>query len=291
MVRSHCGPTQVALLFACGLDRSATRVERKSLRPLTRVTCGCWRLALTRAALQLVPERVHATTQASAGAAPGPRAFEPTSRERYKVQFTASRELRDKIERLRELTGAVDLAAAIDEAVSDKLARLEARRFALTKKPRPASTRGCAGAHSLHSSRHIPAEVRRAVHLRDGGQCVYTDAQGRRCTSRRHLEFHHRQPYGHGGKHTIGNTCLLCSTHHALMTKADFAPRDGGPVPVLEEARPSTQAEPSTQARRATHLAGVAAPAARKGAVGAFAATSVHPDTRRQPRTIGGPLR
>jgi hypothetical protein len=183
------------------------------------------------AACQLVPERV-------------PRAIEPTSPGRYKVQFTASRELRDKIERLRELMGVVDLAAVIDEAVGDKLARLEARRFALPKAPcttrtmaprptptgaprptptkaRPTAPNARAGART---SRHIPAEVRRAVRLRDGGQCVYADPQGRRCSSRRHLEFHHRHPYGHGGKHTVENTCLLCSTHHALMTAADYAP-------------------------------------------------------------------
>jgi 5-methylcytosine-specific restriction endonuclease McrA len=161
------------------------------------------------AAPLLVPERVQ-------------RAIEPTSPGRYKVQFTATSELREKIERLRELMGAVDLAAVIDQAVSDKLARLEARRFALTEKPRPTVPDVRAGARS---SRHIPAEVRRAVRIRDGGQCVYTDAQGRRCGSRLHLELHHRRPYGHGGRHTVENTCLLCSTHHALMTEADCAPR------------------------------------------------------------------
>lgn len=65
---------------------------------------------------------------------------EPLAPSRYRVEFTASGELRDKLERLQallrvELPGA-DLSAVIDRAVSETLQRLEARRYARTRTPR-----------------------------------------------------------------------------------------------------------------------------------------------------------
>jgi len=56
---------------------------------------------------------------------------EPLAPERYKVVFTASRELRDKLERLQALMHG-DLAAVIEAAVTEKLERLEAKRYAET---------------------------------------------------------------------------------------------------------------------------------------------------------------
>ena len=49
----------------------------------------------------------------------------------------------------------------------------------------------------------IPAHVKRAVWLRDGGRCGFVTAHGRRCTERAFLEFHHRQPYAMGGETTV----------------------------------------------------------------------------------------
>ena len=67
---------------------------------------------------------------------------QPLSPGRYKVQFTASAEFHDKLEKLRALMGSrgpnCDLAAVIEQAVTEKLERLEARRFARTSAPRKA---------------------------------------------------------------------------------------------------------------------------------------------------------
>jgi hypothetical protein len=65
---------------------------------------------------------------------------EPLGPSRYKVQFTASAELREKLERLQallrdELPDA-DLGAVIDRAVTQTLQRVEARRYARTRAPR-----------------------------------------------------------------------------------------------------------------------------------------------------------
>jgi hypothetical protein len=69
-----------------------------------------------------------------------PSVVQPLAPARYRVQFTASGELHDKLERLQALLRSKvpdgDLARIIDEAVTEKLERLEARRFAKTKAPR-----------------------------------------------------------------------------------------------------------------------------------------------------------
>jgi hypothetical protein len=62
---------------------------------------------------------------------------EPLAPSRYKVQFTASAQLKDKLERLQALLRSEvpdgDLGALIERAVTEKLERLEARRFAKTR--------------------------------------------------------------------------------------------------------------------------------------------------------------
>jgi 5-methylcytosine-specific restriction endonuclease McrA len=138
------------------------------------------------------------------------------------VQFTASAELRDKLDRLRALMRSSvpegDLAAIIDAAVTEKLERLEARRFGRTKAPR----KGLSVAQTPRSSRHVPAAVRRAVYERDGGRCRYVDDQGRRCGSCEGLEFHHRHPFALGGHHSVDEMALLCRTHNGLLAEIDF---------------------------------------------------------------------
>ena len=64
---------------------------------------------------------------------------EPLSPARYKVQFTASAELHDKLERLQALMRSEvpggDLAAIIERAVTEKLERLEASPASVEMSP------------------------------------------------------------------------------------------------------------------------------------------------------------
>jgi 5-methylcytosine-specific restriction endonuclease McrA len=136
---------------------------------------------------------------------------------RYKVQFTARAELRDKLERLQILLGH-DLATAIEAAVTEKLERLEAKRFGLTKTPR----RTLDETDTSPRSRHLPAAVRRSVRARDGDQCTFLLRNGARCAERRSLEFHHRHPYGRGGNHDPENVCLMCRQHNAFLAELNY---------------------------------------------------------------------
>ena len=143
------------------------------------------------------------TESASPGAARGgsPASVQPLSPGRYRVQFTAGAELRDKLERLQALLRSSvpdgDLADVIEDAVTEKLERLEARRFARTKAPR----KDLQQTGTKPTSRHIPAAVRRAV-PRETVAAAFVDEQGRRCAARDALEFHHRHPFGLGGGHS-----------------------------------------------------------------------------------------
>jgi hypothetical protein len=148
--------------------------------------------------------------------------FQALSPGRFRVQFTASAELRDKLERLTALLRHEipdgDLSAVIDRAVTEKLDRLEARRFGRTEAPRT----NVSATDVSATSRHVPAAVRRAVHERDGFRCRFADEQGRRCPERLRLEFHHRHPFAMGGDHSPNNVSLLCPQHNRLLAERDY---------------------------------------------------------------------
>ena len=151
-----------------------------------------------------------------------PAVVEPLSEATYKVQFTASAALRDKLERLQALMrssgNAAELATVIEAAVTEKLEKLEAKRYGKTKAPR----KNLEETDTSHSSRTIPAPVRRAVCERDRGQCVFVDSTGHRCTETGQLEFHHLKPYGQGGDHSVANVELRCRTHNLYQAECDY---------------------------------------------------------------------
>jgi hypothetical protein len=178
-------------------------------------------LGLDRAVVPVLELRPDAVV--SPAPSPGPSTvLQPLAPGRYKVQFTASAELHNKLERLRALLRSQvpdgDLAKIIEQAVTEKLERLEARRFGRTKAPR----KRLSETDTSPSSRHIPAAIRRAVSERDGNRCRYVDERGRRCSERHRLEYHHRYPFGHGGDHSPQNIRLVCRAHNGYLAEHDY---------------------------------------------------------------------
>jgi hypothetical protein len=200
------------------------KLPQKRQAPLTALPPG--RDQHRRVALELVPGRVSTAAPVSAlvlpSAASRPAVVEPLSPARYKVQFTASAELHHKLQRLSALMRSEvpdgDLAAIIERAVTEKLERLEARRYAQTRAPR----KGLGDTDTSPATRHIPAAVRRAVRERDADRCRYVDDQGHRCSARDRLEFHHLYPFGMGGDHCPGNIRLLCKGHNSYLAERDY---------------------------------------------------------------------
>ena len=71
-------------------------------------------------------------------------------------------------------------------------------------------------------SRYIPAEVRHAVMMRDGGCCSYVGPDGKRCGARGMLEFDHVKPFALGGTHEASNIQIFCKAHNGLAAEAIF---------------------------------------------------------------------
>jgi hypothetical protein len=161
----------------------------------------------------------------------------PLSPDRYKVQVTISGDTFEKLrlakDLLRHAVPSGDEAAILDRALTALLADLAQRKFAAAEKPRPSGG-------TTPGSRHIPAEVKRAVWLRDLGRCAFVGTNGRRCPERGFLEFHHIHPHALGGEPTVGNIQLRCRAHNAYEARVCFGRSngDGGGGYVREEAVP-----------------------------------------------------
>jgi hypothetical protein len=221
---------QAVLKRACGMSYREIRELVAELEPRADIAAAVRKLPERRPAdsgspLQLGAHRVESDAGKLESWLPvpaRPALVEPLAPARYLVRFTASAELRDKLERLQALMRSSvpdgDLARIIEIAVSEKLERVEAKRFAQAKAPRS----DCAANDKSSSSRYIPAAVRRLVHERDGGRCAYTDPNGRRCGKRHDLEFHHKHPFARGGDHSPANLTLLCRAHNTLLAEQDY---------------------------------------------------------------------
>ena len=150
---------------------------------------------------------------------PRPSVVAPLAAERYKVQFTASATLHDKLRRaqdlLRHRIPSGDVAQVMELALEVLVEKLEKQKLAATGRPR-------AGRELVSGSRAIPARVKRAVWQRDGGRCAYVGNGGRRCRETGLLEFHHVMPFAHGGAATVANIALRCRSHNQYEAKLEF---------------------------------------------------------------------
>src|SRR5262249_42712121 len=79
------------------------------------------------------------------------------------------------------------------------------------------------------NSRHVPNAVRRVVYVRDEGRCAFVSAEGRRCTERVFLEFHHGDPYARQGPATPKNIYLGGRAHNRYEGELVFGPRRPDP--------------------------------------------------------------
>ena len=174
----------------------------------------------------------------------------PLAPERFKIQFTASREAYEKLLRAQALLRHVipngDLAVVFERALDVLLADLERKKLAATSRRR--STREAAS-----GSRHIPAAVRREVWRRDGARCGFVGAAGR-CAERGFLELHHVVPFARGGEATVGNIELRCRAHNAYEAAqafGSFVVRERQPAydSVRTELRVGTTLVPSVACR------------------------------------------
>jgi 5-methylcytosine-specific restriction endonuclease McrA len=210
-----------------------------------------------------------APARSSSPSSPSPAKVEPLSAGRYKVEFTASAELRGKLEQatalMRHRNPTGDLGVVFEKALDVLLAKLERERLRRISRPRcqrevkpdetqireqdlEVSKRETSGKDRKQNEKQnenenerqneneseggpdasaprrecIPAAVRREVHERDGGQCTFLDARGRRCPSRAFLELDHVHPVALGGTNDAANLRTMCRMHNRWMAERIF---------------------------------------------------------------------
>ncbi len=209
------------------------------LRPQPPVRPSVRRLPTT------TPAPVSPTSVDGVSASPQPSrpaVVAPLAPQRYRVQFTASAETYEKLRLaqalLRHQIPDGDPAAIFDRALTALLQALAKKKLAVTDRPRKGWGTG-------RGSRHIPAEVRRAVWSRDGGRCAFVSDKGRRCTEEGFLEFHHVVPYSAGGEATADNIQMRYRAHNGYEAELFFGPRTPRGV---REARAPYRHRPNSRA-------------------------------------------
>ena len=72
------------------------------------------------------------------------------------------------------------------------------------------------------ASRHIPADLRDEIFVKDHAQCIYVSPNGVRCCAHQQLEVDHIVPFAAGGKTVLSNLRLRCKQHNLLAAEQFF---------------------------------------------------------------------
>jgi hypothetical protein len=148
---------------------------------------------------------------------PPRESMEPLDAELARVHVTVSRRFLAKLEAAKDALGHAcpgGSAAEILERGLDLVLAQHAKRQGLVEKPRKAG-----GAPRRDT---VPAEVKREVWRRAGGQCEWRFESGERCGCRRRLEYDHIEPLARGGESTASNVRLACRPHNLLSARQVF---------------------------------------------------------------------
>jgi hypothetical protein len=149
--------------------------------------------------------------------------IEPTSPERYRVQFTVGKDTHDKLRRLqallrREIPNG-DPGAIFDRAITLLLEKVERAKIGAAGTPRPIRP------GTDRRSRHTPNASKRVAWQREGGQCGFVAPSGQRCGELAFIEYHHLDAYALGGPSTPENIGLRCRRHNQYEAERVFGPR------------------------------------------------------------------
>jgi hypothetical protein len=144
--------------------------------------------------------------------------MQPLSEGRHRIEFTASTQLRKKLERIGDLmrhrNPSGDLAIMVEAMADLMLPKLEKERLGKTARPRKPKTTTKEG--------YITQEVRREVFARDGEQCTFVSEDGVRCPSNTFLELDHIDPSAKGGSEEASNLRVRCRAHNRLHAEKTF---------------------------------------------------------------------
>jgi|GEM_PF-596775 len=172
--------------------------------------------------------------------------LKPSSATRFTLHTGVSEEIHTDIENALEIlsrsskTSLEDAVGLAFKVLLDKIAplrktarqrkRKESASLAVTSTAAEAKSQGAAANEiavqesppvpspsPVSNKRYIPAEMKRRIYRRDGGQCRHLNPDGQRCSQRSFLDIHHIHPLSEGGATTLDNLVTVCSGHHAHL--------------------------------------------------------------------------
>jgi len=157
----------------------------------------------------------------------------PVAENRSMLVVGISRELEQKLERVKELVAqssskpcnlenALEQMAALflerkdpvqrAERITQKKLATKAKSTSLSNANRPIQKTSSEVARQTRAP--IPTAIRHQVMLRDRGECQGRTPQGIRCGCRQWTDIHHIQPVSLGGSNEVANLLTLCRSHH-----------------------------------------------------------------------------
>jgi 5-methylcytosine-specific restriction endonuclease McrA len=189
---------------------------------------------------------------------PAPRVrIAPLSPGRFAWQVTVDQETQDLLRYAQSLLGHAvpsgDVATVLKQALGTLVQKLEQKKFAKCTRTRPR--------RSHANGRYVPAEIRRIVWQRDGGQCTFVSEAGKRCEARDRLEFDHVDPVARGGQTTADRMRLRCRAHNQYTAERTFGA--GFMDEKRQEARRAASARKQALARKQKQAQSEAAAKAR----------------------------
>ncbi|MBI5160341.1 MAG: hypothetical protein HY996_02850 [Micrococcales bacterium] len=172
---------------------------------------------------------------------PPPAVVAPLAPERYHVQLTASRELRDQIEQatalLRHRVPNGDLATIFGLALGLLIDKVKKERFGVGRRPRSSKL-----PEGPAKGRDIPDAIKRAVYERDGGQCTFVGPNGSRCPERGFIELDHLDGFARRHEHVASRITLRCRAHNGYAAEVMYGPelmaRKRRSAQAAQDARP-----------------------------------------------------
>ncbi len=171
------------------------------------------------------PAELRLTPPAEAHAFPPPvparrDSAEPVTAELSRFHVTVSRRFLEKLEAARAALSHSHPGANAEEILEaglDLVIERHAKRRGLVAKPRKVRND-----EPPAKSDHVPAHVKRAVWIRDGGRCQWPVEGGGICGSTLRVELDHVVPRARGGPSTVDNGRLLCAVHNQYVARSAF---------------------------------------------------------------------
>jgi 5-methylcytosine-specific restriction endonuclease McrA len=176
----------------------------------------------------------------------GDQRIRPVGDGLYKLEVVLTQDQMQKLEKARDLARhrnpSGELSVLIERGLDLLIEGMEKQRFAITDQPR---TRRAASTDTGRAT----AEVRRQVYRRDGGQCTFVGADGRRCAETGFIEIDHAREKALGGGETAGNLRIRCRGHNRYTAEQTFGKQH------MDAARARAEAQRQVAAHRRAVLA------------------------------------